>query len=82
MTDERLACCIWLLIRRAQSGDVCAGALLADYARLKVLAREPLDALLKHYAPTGYEQPQSFEIIRESCPTYGPDDRADPLEEA
>ena len=65
MTDERLACCIWLLIRRAQSGDVCAGALLADYARLKVLAREPLDALLRHYVPTGYEQTQSSEIIRE-----------------
>ena len=65
MSDDRIACCIWLLIRRAQSDDVCAGALLADYARLKLLTGEPLDPLLKHYAPTGYEQTQRNEIIRE-----------------
>jgi hypothetical protein len=57
MTDDRLQLGINDELRRAMGGfDVCAGAMLADYARLKLLAGEPLDPLLKAYAPTGYEQ--------------------------
>ena len=66
MSDDRLSLGINDEIRRAMGGyDTAAGALLADYARLLCKCGEPLPVLLRHYAPTGYEQSGSFEIIRE-----------------
>ena len=53
--DERLTLGIHHDICRAQSGDTCAGALLADYARLKLAAGEPLPWQLREDAPRGYE---------------------------
>jgi hypothetical protein len=80
--DDRIAQCLWLLIRRAQSGDTCAGAFLADYARLLCKAGEPLPEMLRKYAPTGYEQTQRNEIIRDTCPSYGDAVRPDGEEDA
>lgn len=81
MNNDRIEQCIWLLIRRAQTGDICAASFLADYARLKLIAGEPLGFQLAAYAPTDYVQMQRNEIIRDTCPCYGPDDGPDALED-
>jgi len=51
--NDRLATGLYHEIRRAMCNDIFAAALVADYARLKLRAHEPLDASLRAYAPTG-----------------------------
>ena len=65
--DDRLSLGIHTDIRRAICGDVAAGALVAELARLYLAAGEPLPGQLREYAPSGYWQTQRNEIIREDC---------------
>jgi hypothetical protein len=80
--DDTTAIGIFHLTHRAMSGDPYATALCRELARLYVKAQEPTPAMLRQYHPAliahaQYVQAQSFEVLRETCPNYGPDDGPD-----